>query len=217
MPIASFGGAYGQIAQQVFYIIIGLAVLGAVCGIAYVVMVLTRYNIKAVIFSRRAGSTKIIEDRAAYIKQRDGAWKYKLLRSRVVITPPEFDCLVSVKRKTMIFFYQAGIDEYYPLSPIPTIVNKAGQRVMEFKTDEKDVSLWTIEMMKAARNKFHQQTVWERYLPLAVVGMVGMISFLILYVMLQQIGDIAGLLQTTAIAFKEGARAMSTTSPPPGY
>jgi len=207
--MGSLGSVFESVTGMILPTLVALLVV-AVLGIAtYIIIKKAKYNIRVIIFSKRKGRDKVLDDIGGYFKTK-GINSFKLKKMKIAIQPPKFDYLFPTSKGNVLFLRQQGQDEFYPL--MPSISIKQG---LDLQVISGDTKLWGVTMMQRIREMYQKPSFFEKYGSYIIFGVTAMMVLVLIYVVLQKfdileqvaqhLENTARILKETAIAFESGA------------
>ena len=188
-----FGSAFsvGKIAVP------GIILIAAIGGLVWVVMRYSKYDTKVITLSmRKEGSFKVITDRGAYIKNKDGSQKFRLLRDRAIIAPPPYKFLHPAGKGNYLFLSKVNDSDYIPLDADVILKDKTGKLLL--KTLDADVKFWLVQSLKQVTEKFRRETFIEKY-GNYIIWALGIVAILLmLYLIFDGFGNVIAPLNRIA-------------------
>lgn len=197
-------GVFGSIFKYGTYMATGAIALAIGATILYGFYRARKYDTKVIIFSRRAGDAiKIFMDRGAFIRKA-GVSKFRLLKHKVIITPPDYNYLIAAAKANYLMLYQISDDEFLPI--------KAGvdSTHLKFKAQDADVRLWLQTIIKQLKERYSHQTFFERYAGPILFAIAAVLTIVLIYMTVTQIGELAGPLNNIATSLKQTCNTVPT-------
>lgn len=204
-------GLLSQGVTVILQILSAVLVLAVFVGIIWYILREKKYNIKTIIFSKRKGNDKVIEDKGGYFKGKDGIWSFKIKKMKIALQPPEYNYLMPTAKGNALFLRQEGINEFYPL--MPDISIESG---LKLKVIEGDVALWGVTMMGKIREAYAKPGFFQKYGSYIIFGIVAVMCIVLIYIIVQKfdvLQSVAQSLENTARILKETSIAMESTAP----
>lgn len=201
-------GTYSGMLDQLAWagVLIGAIIVIAVIG--FYLTRLNQYGIFVTIYSKRAGmlNYKIFKDRAAFVKNREGQFDFKLRGFKKILAPPPNDYIfVNEKGKNEVILYQVNENQFYFVKPVFfDVTNKQ----IKFRASDEDVRFWVAMDMQRSRNIYGKEKLIDKLMPLMVIAVTGLICLLLLYFTTKSVHDMQQPLTDLAKALAEIANAM---------
>ena len=201
------------------FVFIFLIIIGIAAGLLWALITIFRYNTKVIILSERTGALKSFEAKGAYIKDKQGnVLKFKLFFFRKTIAPPDYNYLINLKRGSLLLLYQVSEDDFVPLSlkNIQLENGKDGKITcgsIEFTPIPYDMKLWAQQQMREGLATYGNEEWYVKYMPhmMFVLAMFGCI--ILIYLILQQFGDLVPAFTQASRTLSEVARNCRGTTP----
>ncbi len=204
-------GKFTGILKTAGTVLIYLLILGVIYW--YIIRPML-FNIKAIVFEKRAsGSLIVTEERLRKIKRGDGEVFYIFYKSKDEIPPIEYGLISQANRKKPIVFLEKYADGSY--SPIDV---EAQQMGIQFKPVEIDIKNWAIDRIKVGDLKYDKHSLLKQYIIPAAIFIVCMVVCMILIItVLNKVGIISGSIGsvTASIDGLRGTIASVTPAAPP--
>lgn len=205
-----------------FMIIIGVG--------AYLFWFFMKHDITVVIFSDRGSNTlKVFTDRGRYVRDRSGiATNFRLLMMRKNIPPPAYEFLHPAKRGNVLFVRQLSEDEFAPIDVQLSnmVVNREvkdedGNLILDengnpqiesfelpMEAISSDAKMFMVSSFRDTRHVYGDQPFLQQYWPLISVLIVGALIIVMIFVVLDNISNLAPALNNVAKALQSTASAV---------
>ena len=199
--LGAITGGFGGIVKYSAQILGTLGVAAVVGAILYGFYRIKKFDTKVIIFSRRDGKTvKVFMDKGAFIRKK-GVTRFRLLKQKVTIAPPDYKYLIAARRANYLMLYQISDDEFFPV--------KAGidNNNVVFKAQDAEVRLWLQTIIKQIKERYSHQNFFDRYAGPIIFAIAAVLCIVLIYMTVKQIGDLTGPLNNIAQALKSAAPA----------
>lgn len=183
-------------------VIIALGVIGFVMW--YYGYYRKQFDIKVIIKSDRFGTEKLIEDKAAIMKDKETGTKKLLIWGLKISLPvPPFSILQKTNKGDLIEIWRKSEDEFIYLTPGSInkkyIVRQDGKEYpvaqIQQKQVEGDIAYWNVKRKLDNKGMFHPESILMKLLPYIPQIIGGMITVFVLYILLDSLPQILSELQ----------------------
>jgi hypothetical protein len=170
--LGGLGGTASGIIRNIAKYSVWAVVAGSVVALAYFIIRLLQYKYKVVIISKRGEGSKVVTDKGAMLRTKDGVWYLKLLKHRTIVKPVDNKYIGA---DNTIFLRHLGEDLYFPF----VLSFDEAKELALIKNIEYDETLtWFFSFKKLVHDKYGYRDWLKEYAPYITIGVV-MFVFLI--------------------------------------